>query len=676
MKTPYLLPGSLRTGLVGLIALLSVMFAEICSAQFASWHIGRGGVTWDSQAETQIGAVSVEGSLQPLEIVPGENLTQLLANFGQSWQNGPPADFTHGGLPHTWSNSNFFNGLKGPLTLVDGDSLSSTEDIFKSSGNPAGTAFFFDLGAAFPINLIRFYPTPEDVDAFMEAFELHLNDGATFDGSRRPIYSSLRRVENNDEMVVEVDFATLDVRFIQLKNLSKAVFNLAEVEVYGQGFVPTSSYISELHLFDNPVNFGRLLIAATRLGDETIEGKDAPVCYLQLRSGANDTPLNYFRRDRETGNETEVSLNEFEKQLPRLAYFRQDPISGEDIEEVARNDYLALPVEEQGSTRDFVQGGIRVDSKNWSVWSSPLKIDASGDYEFLPDLPSPRSYAQFRVFFEGDAENTIRIDSFELEYAPLLASLAMGEVALASDPAPENGIVVVPAGLDTTFIYDISVGFDENGLEGFRGVKLEALPPPAFVGLEMGEPLVPVETFDVETTEDGFQVFFAPVDEQNNQPIRVIFRQKALEHNTPINAWLLGADGGLSQPVFAGNASNEVTTNALNIYTTDPASALRVAFSNSILTPNGDGINDATEIAYTMIQFTDGIQVDIDIFDLAGRRVRQLHSASQSAGDYRAVWDGRNDGDEAVPPGNYICLIKAESQARTFTTAKVVGVVY
>ena len=670
MKTTLRLASVLALGL-----LVPAVFPGPGRAQVAIWQLGKGGLSWASQAETQVGAVSVAGALQPLEVAPGVNLTRLLPAAGQQWQNNPPDDYTLGGLPHTWTNSNFFNGLAGPLKLVDGDSLTSTESIFKSSGNPAGTAFFWDLGAAFPINRVRFYPAAGDLDGHLRAYELFLSDNRSFDSSRRPTYTSLRRVENNDDQIVEVDFATSNTRFIQLKNLSKTPFSLAEFEIYGEGFLPVSSYVSQLHSFGGPVNYGRLLLDATLLSHGAEE--EAARCLVQVRNGADDTPLNYYRSDRETGTQTEVSLTEYETQLPRLAFFRQDPLNGTVLDELSRDAYLVLPVEEQGPIRDFVQGSIRTDGGNWSPWSVPMELDSTGSYAFPLDLPGPRTYLQFRVSFTGDAENTMRLDAFRLEYSAQLASSAVGEVALASEPAPADGFAAVPSGVDTTFTCDLRATFDQAGLAGFSGVKLASFPPPVFERLEMGSPPAPVQGTRVELASDGFSVFFAPaMTSQNNQPIRLVFRQQALEHNTAIDAWLLGTSGSLPQPVAAGNASDGVLTNALNVYTTDPAPALQVSFAPAILTPNGDGANEVGRISYSLIQFAGQIQMDIEVFDLAGRRVRQLLSAPQVPGVYQLSWDGRGEGGQVLPPGTYLCRVQAKAQARTCSTEKVIGVVY
>ena len=125
--------------------------------------------------------------------------------------------------------------------------------------------------------------------------------------------------------MVELSFNGVQGRFLRLKVLSRNPFNLAEFEVYGEGFVPVSSYVSQLHSFGRPVNFGRLMVRAERLNRGA--AGDTAIVRLQLRSGMDDTPLAYFRRDRDTGVREEVSLSEYNN-LPRRALYRRDPDHG------------------------------------------------------------------------------------------------------------------------------------------------------------------------------------------------------------------------------------------------------------------------------------------------------------------------------------------------------------
>ena len=638
-------------------------------AQVEVWHIGKGGLSWVSQAETQIGALDVDGTLQPLQLQVGENLIELLRASGQRFLNGQPRDFTLGGQPRAWSNDGFFNQLAGPLDLIDGDPTTSSSGVFKTAQSQAGATFFWDLGAPFPVNRIRFFPAPDD-DAFVKAFELRVNDGENFNDINRPQYELLRRVEVNRKSTVDIEFAPLQGRFLQLRVLSKTVFNIAEFEIYGQGFVPVASYESALHSFGGPVNYGRLRVHTTHLG-----ATGAATAAIQMRTGADDSPLAYFRRDRDTGRQQEVPAAEYNTSLPRRALFRQDAVTGELLEELDRASYLNLPIEEQGPVRDFAKGDIRDDVVNWSAWSPSTQVAGTGIVEVPIGLPSPREFMQFRILFDGDAENAVRIDTFQVEFSPGLVSEAVGEVALASDPFPASGLLEVAGGIDTTFTYDIRTEF-AAGVAGYRGVRIEAFPPPIFESLQMGDPLAAVEDFEWTETESGFDVLFAPIAADNNQPLRITFRLRLLVHNTPINAYLLGAGSVPPHPIAPGNASELVGTNATNAFVTQAQPELQLALSTAIISPNGDGRNDAVAIDLVLSQFAADTAVAVEIFDLSGRRVRQLVSQPRAAGFYSEIWDGRDEQGGLVAPGLYLCRVGVDADFDVFAAVEPIGVAY
>ncbi len=648
------------------------------AAQVEYWRTGGAGLSWTAQAESQTGALEIDSGLQPLELAAGQNLISLLRASGQDFLNGQPTDFVAGGQPRAWSNDGFFNQLDGPLDLVDGDPMTSSEGVYKTARNQAGSEFFWDLGAPFPIDRIRFYPAPNDVDSFIRAFELLVNDGADYSDIRRPNYRRLRRVEVNTESTVDLQFAPLKGRFLQLRVLSKNSFNLAEFEVYGEGFVPVASYLSELHSFGEPVNFDRLQLHATKLarqGSGAAAPLQGPTAVLQVRTGADDTPLTYFRRDRDTGSQAEVSREEFEA-LPRRALFRVDAESGEILEEVDRVQYVNLPSAEQGPARDYVQGDVREDVAGWSQWSPALAIDATGPVDVPVDRPSPREYMQLRLLFDGDADHAIRIDSLRVGYAAGLVSEAVGEIALAADPRPAGGILEVAGGIDTTFIYDIRTEFDGTGLDGYRGVRLEAFPPPVFERLEMGEPLAEVTGFEHTATAEGFEVAFPPVDSGNNQPIRLFFRMQLLEHNTPVDAWLLGAPDVPPHPVAPGDASEAVGTAVTHVFSRQTTPVVEARVEPSVITPNGDGFNDSARIRVTLSQFSGDIELGVEIFDLSGRRVSEVAAGARSSGVHAEAWHGLDGHDRPVPPGLYLCRVFVEADARTFVSTQLIGVAY
>jgi hypothetical protein len=660
---------------IGLAGLLGTLQSSPCTAQVQTYHIGRGGLSWASQAEEQNGTVDVGGALQPLELSRGQNLVQLLRASGQVWQNGSPSNFLQSGQPRAWSNDGPFNQISGPLSLVDGDAQTSSQGAFKTSRSQAGATFFWDLGAPYPIERVRFYPDPDDPDSFIKAFELLVSDGTEFDAANRPLYRLLQRVETNRDQIVDLEFASFQGRFFQLKVLSKSIFNLAEFEIFGQGFVPSSSYISQLHSFGRAVNFGRLRLHATRLSRGADDSGSPPVAAVQLRSGVDHTPLAYFRRDRDTGVQEEIAVSEYNS-LPRRALFRLDPVTRAVLGEVSREEYLTLPLAEVGPVRDFVQGDVRDDVENWSAWTAPLRLDSSGTAVLPLDLPSPREFLQFRIAFSGEGARTMRIDTVQVEFSPALVSSAVGEAALETDLQPASGRLAVVGGVDTAFVLDIRAEFAEAGLAGFRGVRLTAFPPPVFERLEMGDPLTAVPDVEVATAADGFDIFFAPVNRQNNQPIRLVFKTKVLEHNTPLNAWLLGDVDVPPHPIVAGDASAAVGTASTQVFALEAQPTVAARLSTPIITPDGNGTNEAAEVNTVLAQFATAIDVEVEIFALSGRRVRVLVAAQRPSGAYTDVWDGRDEQGELVAPGLYLCRITIAADAETIHRAIPIGVAY
>jgi len=58
-------------------------------------------------------------------------------------------------------------------------------------------------------------------------------------------------------------------------------------------------------------------------------------------------------------------------------------------------------------------------------------------------------------------------------------------------------------------------------------------------------------------------------------------------------------------------------------------------------------------------------EVELAVFDAAGRRVRTLHSGFLPAGGHAAGWDGRGESGEAVPAGLYFARLAQNGAART-----------
>ncbi|HID10998.1 MAG TPA: hypothetical protein EYP17_06820 [Candidatus Latescibacteria bacterium] len=618
--------------------LLLALFLGTSIAQVRTWTVGEGGMSWSSQSEVSV-AVDFRDPwvVRPYGFSPGENIVKAVGPW-QDLYNHPPKDLRTEGGSRVWNRSS--EGFPN-AAVVDGDEATSTGESYKQFGvDQTGRTFFFDLGASYPANRIVFYPSPPGREDYIRAFEVSISDGRHFSPEGGPIYEVLRRVEVNREPKVELPFSPQLLRFVKLRVLSSNPFEIAEMEIYGEGFVPRASYLSKLVEFEGgrPVVFGRLKVEATSLGD----GREAYV-EVRVRDGADDTPLIYYRRDPETQAQEEVSEEEY------------------------RN------------LEEWERGPIRTDAVNWSPWSNPFRIDTTGAFELPLDfLPGPRRYFQFRLQFEGTYWEAMQVYRLSLSYSLPLADSAVGEVALLGQPDPPGGVANTPTGREATFTYDIQAEFRSEGLKGFDGVRIEAPGKPTFVELWMGDPPSDVSPDSVKVGEWSLEVYFPShrITEDHNLPVRIVFQATPLAYSTHFRGWLLDTGGNLPQPILAGDASREVRTNSLWVFGSleEPLSDLEV--SPVVLTPDGDGTGDATEVSYNILQLVERARVEVEVYDISGRRVREVFSGALDPGMHIHTWDGKDDVGNLVTPGMYICIVSVHTQAEVFRRVRAVTVVY
>jgi hypothetical protein len=97
------------------------------------------------------------------------------------------------------------------------------------------------------------------------------------------------------------------------------------------------------------------------------------------------------------------------------------------------------------------------------------------------------------------------------------------------------------------------------------------------------------------------------------------------------------AGENLSQSIDGGDATSLVSTNDLRVIT--PLDRLEVLLElnlgTALVTPNGDGIHDRLELAYTL-HGVSAADVEAGVYDLAGRLVHRL--AAKARGQGRIRW--------------------------------------
>ena len=87
-----------------------------------------------------------------------------------------------------------------------------------------------------------------------------------------------------------------------------------------------------------------------------------------------------------------------------------------------------------------------------------------------------------------------------------------------------------------------------------------------------------------------------------------------------------------------------------------------IAIAPNPFTPNGDGINETAAIGFSLFRVQAMRPLTIELYTLAGRRVRQL-TGRATGGPQQFRWDGKDEAGQAVPPGLYLCQIAVAADA-------------
>ncbi|MDP7619621.1 MAG: FlgD immunoglobulin-like domain containing protein [Dehalococcoidia bacterium] len=611
---------------------------------------GSSGIPWAQVAKStaQIDSQTAPMAIQMRGFFPDQNILTSL-----NWSYGRPGDFISEGDAALWDNTALRDKIS--LTIVDGDSTTSTENLFKRAGiDQSGRVFFLDLGSRIPAERLSFFPRPEGTDAngrpysndFVRRYEVQIADGQSYVAGQ-PLYQLLRDVPVNPTSVATLIFPSQFIRFLRLRVGSRSPFEIAEVELFGDGFVPRATYESQVVNLGAVSNYGTISWSQRHL--ERVEGELRPVddpetsVTIRMKTGLDDTPLTFYERvvDSET---RVVSFNE-----------------------ITEREFGVL---QQSSSR------FENDSENWSDWSLPL---VSGQQI---SLPSPRPFFQLRILLEGTSvSQTAHVESLVVESFAPPADAVFGEISIEGEPDPQHSIAQVNGGETARFAYDVSARVNA-GQSGFDALRIETPTRPRFLDLLMGNPLVSIAPDDVSETDSSLTVEFssARIEATNNVPFRVVFEGSVVVFGTVFSGRVWDSTSELlGQPVLEGDANRDVLTNTLRVALTERSvgDILRnVAVVPAVFTPNGDGINDESRVEFTVTQISNPRALTVLILDLSGRRVRSLVQENRVGGVFSEVWDGTDDHGGTVPPGTYLASVDIHTATGSFHTTKTVRVAY
>ena len=509
------------------------------------------------------------------------------------------------------------------LNLIDDDgntALDMRAESGTQSAQVLGLILDFDLGARFGLNRFKFFPRNGDLEypsvefpfqnEFLRGFEIFVNDGlpeSQFEGT--PILQTVFVETQNDNSVVDLKITPQYVRYVRLKVLTSAGFDIAEFQVFGTGYVPEASYISNIFDFGDLALLGNLRWVEESIGDPTLSSVE-----IRTRSGNDPQPIEFTkvrpgeRIFREGGGAAADERELFggwagagtttkNPEVPwkwakdiddaTLKAFVEGVLDNEDVDvreavrqygdlslfergliELSQSDYNSLKGENKGKILD--------DVRNWSGWSPPYsgdgivsKSDLSRDGAGEPiTSPGPRQYFQFAINFgsqDFDAAAGIGGLAFDV-VSPPYAREVMAEIA------PRTTEI----GARTRFVYSVLNKSDTGVQRGFDEFEITTplrvdeigrlrildgdriLHEADFSGISISSPPVKKGDFSVvKVSDEGFRVGF-PLIQTDGVRLEIEFENGVLRYGTNFvgRAFNSSLETTIGQQAIPGNVAD------------------------------------------------------------------------------------------------------------------------
>jgi len=273
-----------------------------------------------------------------------------------------------------------------------------------------------------------------------------------------------------------------------------------------------------------------------------------------------------------------------------------------------------------------------------------------------------------RSIFPGDSA------LFDLEFQPINGfdaqiGLQISDLPSGMDVDYPAGSFSIPASFNITFSTTDEIAPGEyhpvitatgGGLTHQDSVKIIVLEPPDFIMT-----IIP----ESQTVEPGgtvqFQISFEPVGGFNSQltievfiespEISAVFSSRPFDIPATFTITFTTSHKitpGTYKPLVtaSGGGITHQQEVIIEVIPGEPEIQNFGVLPNPF-TPNGDGFNDIVEFKFPETLSGNAI---IQIFDVNGRKVREIHNSIQ--------WNGKDDSGKDMKPGAYIYIVKSEGK--------------
>ena len=576
--------------------------------------LGRDGHSWRTSG-TRSNLRVEAGLLHPVRLDPHKELIPEVRSEGRIWSTVPSAFST-------------------PVeNLIDDEGMDNCT-LYTAWELSGSATVYLDLAARYPVYLLtlRLAPNAHAYYSLPQHLEIGLNDGdpKDLDPRGRPLLHPVWSEEIDGYTPLWIEIPPQSARYIGITVSETERLRLRDLKVFGDGYLPYSTFLSKPIDFDAPSVWGKLRWEAERPpGTELI---------IRTRSGDDDDPNVYWRR-----------IGESETYTDRT-------VSGEPM---TRYDYDALPA--------YRRGEITFDSAHWTRWSARYPFE---EEEAPVQSADARRYLQIQVDFENAVDAAGTLSSLSVEASsPASSYVVLGEIV------PSH---TEPARI-TTFTYGIRPQFRKGDI-GFDTVEIHTPVRPVGIHGVLVDSVEMAFTFEITDDPSGLVVRFPELGFlEYNAVVEISFDCAVFRYGSGFPGYIRNSRyaEGLPQRVVAGDALEGVGEDVLTVQTElETPLLLHLDADPDPFTPNGDGTNDETELLCTILKLFAPGSVRVDVYDLDGRLIRHVYEGAEGDGRHGHRWDGRSDDGEVVPPGIYVYRVELVADADRQTRVGVVHVAY
>ena len=385
----------------------------------------------------------------------------------------------------------------------------------------------------------------------------------------------------------------------------------------------------------------------------------------------------------ELGGEKNLIAIEWEADTPPGTSVQLQTRTGNELEEekiyydskgivVTEKRYNSLPKSKKGEIESLFK-----PHPDWDPWSSPYQFSGASITS-----PSPREYMLIRARLLSDRPDAVAtLHAIRVALSEPLVDQLVGEVwpnrLQTGDSADSLSYFIRP-----TFSSS-QQGFDELMIEASAGTVVDLLE--VRLGQEAGFRAGSADRFSPDQLEIFAQgadtLWFRLPDrvDQRTELIEVVLRPTIRANSASFRASVQDSDHpGFWQRVDAGEATGLVGSQVTTVVALAGNQVIRdLRLDSVVLTPNGDGVNDALEFAFDVAVVSAAREVRLVICDLGGRPVWEMvERRPDPRGSYTFVWTGGDDDGDLVPPGIYVARLEVDVDSESAAATRVARVVH